>query len=87
MRPKAHRIVKLKWLLPKQKLEQPHWLEINECASLARKKERHNHSPKKYQHTLANGFNVKKKKNHLGAAMLWTMYKKNTVKPLNLGLL
>lgn len=66
MRPKAHRIVKLKWLLPKQKLEQPHWLEINECASLARKKERHNHSPKKYQHTLANGFNVKKKKKSFG---------------------
>lgn len=38
MRPKAHRTVKLKWLLPKQKLEQSHWLEINECASLARKK-------------------------------------------------
>lgn len=86
MRPKAHRIVKLKWLLPKQKLEQPHWLEINECASLARKKERHNHSPKNIN-TLQQMDSMSKKKNHLGAAMLWTMYKKNTVKPLNLGLL
>ena len=52
MRPKAHRTVKLKWLLPKQKLEQSHWLEINECAGLAQKKKDINNHPPKNIKTL-----------------------------------
>lgn len=52
MRPKAHRTVKLKWLLPKQKLEQSHWLEINECAALAQKKKDINNHPPKNIKTL-----------------------------------